>query len=469
VEVEKEIPQKNEKKFWGYTRNQWGVLAVLVVVNLCSGLAYSILAPFYPAEAEKKGVKATEYGFVFGIYELVNFILAPFLGMHMDRIGAKTTFNVGILMAASMTVLFGFIDRLQGHSSFLIASFILRIPQAIGATGVLTASFTIVAIVFTGSVSTTFAIVETIFGLGLCIGPPVGAGLFQLGGFSLTFIALGTLFLSVAPASIYILWDKDFTNRPGKSCKNRKTGVLALMRIPTVAVPLLAVVVLEICTGVLPVLLEPHLRQFNIGPVGTGLMFLLYGSVYAITAPVWGAICDRLKQPMHVTLVGTILIFIGFALIGPAPYIPLDPNLWLTAGGLVCVGLGYGANAVSSFLIALQQARFNGFADCLGTYALVSGMWTSCVAFGSFIGPSVAGILYDLMGFRKQILILLALLVILIVTLIICIMTSREQRDMYASFSAEESTPLVRNRTRARTISVSTRTRTHSLGIYGAQ
>jgi MFS family permease len=30
----------------------------------------------------------------------------------------------------------------------------------------------------------------------------------------------------------------------------------------------------------------------------------------------------------------------------------------------------------------------------------VSGLWTSTFALGSFVGPSVAGILYDQVGFR---------------------------------------------------------------------
>ena len=33
-------------------------------------------APFYPAEAEKKGASATQYGLVFGIFELVVFLVS---------------------------------------------------------------------------------------------------------------------------------------------------------------------------------------------------------------------------------------------------------------------------------------------------------------------------------------------------------------------------------------------------------
>ena len=41
----------------------------------------------------------------------------------------------------------------------------------------------------------------------------------------------------------------------------------------------------------------------------------------------------------------------------------------------------------------------HGFANNLETYGLISGLWTSTFALGAFIGPSIAGVLYDIVGF----------------------------------------------------------------------
>lgn len=41
----------------------------------------------------------------------------------------------------------------------------------------------------------------------------------------------------------------------------------------------------------------------------------------------------------------------------------------------------------------------HGFSNNLETYGLISGLWTSTFALGAFIGPSIAGILYDIVGF----------------------------------------------------------------------
>lgn len=41
----------------------------------------------------------------------------------------------------------------------------------------------------------------------------------------------------------------------------------------------------------------------------------------------------------------------------------------------------------------------HGFSNNLETYGLISGLWTSTFALGAFIGPSIAGVLYDIVGF----------------------------------------------------------------------
>lgn len=42
-----------------------------------------------------------------------------------------------------------------------------------------------------------------------------------------------------------------------------------------------------------------------------------------------------------------------------------------------------------------------GFPNDIHTYGLLSGIWSSSFALGAFLGPSIAGILYDLVGFER--------------------------------------------------------------------
>ena len=56
----------------------------------------------------------------------------------------------------------------------------IRIVEAMGNAAFLTASFAIIAKEFPNNVATTFASLETFFGLGLIVGPTVGGALYQV-------------------------------------------------------------------------------------------------------------------------------------------------------------------------------------------------------------------------------------------------------------------------------------------------
>lgn len=43
----------------------------------------------------------------------------------------------------------------------------------------------------------------------------------------------------------------------------------------------------------------------------------------------------------------------------------------------------------------------SGFPNDIHTYGLLSGIWSSSFALGAFLGPSIAGVLYDLVGFEN--------------------------------------------------------------------
>lgn len=101
-------------------------------------------------------------------------------------------------------------------------------------------------------------------------------------------------------------------------------GILRILRIPSILLASFTVFSASTSIGFLSATLEPHLRQFDLMPVTMGLMFVIEGGIYAVTAPLWGYLCDRKVQPKIITLMGALFIVFGFLLIGPAPFIPME-------------------------------------------------------------------------------------------------------------------------------------------------
>ena len=173
-------------------------------------------------------------------------------------------------------------------------------------------------------------------------------------------------------------------------------------------------------------------------------MFVVNGAMYAISAPIWGFVCDKKMPPIFVTTAGSILIIISFVFIGPAPFIPLDTILSVSIASLVVHGVGFAAELVAGFSSAHREAIAHGFADNLSTYALVSGLWTATFALGAFIGPSVAGLIVDFYGFRPStLLVLISQLTVLLLGLAFILHRKRSQVHKEEDNQENESDPLI--------------------------
>ena len=117
-----------------FNRQQWLTAITFVVVNFCNAMCVSMQAPFYPHEAERKGCVPSEYGLVFGIFELTVFLVSPIIGANLNRMGMKFTLNFGIGTVGVTSIFFGLLDRIDDAKTFLALSFALRYEVFLNVT-----------------------------------------------------------------------------------------------------------------------------------------------------------------------------------------------------------------------------------------------------------------------------------------------------------------------------------------------
>lgn len=55
-----------------------------------------------------------------------------------------------------------------------------------------------------------------------------------------------------------------------------------------------------------------------------GLVFIISGGTYALTAPFIGYVCEIGLNPKKIMISGTILTIISYAIVGPAPGLPIE-------------------------------------------------------------------------------------------------------------------------------------------------
>uniref|UniRef100_A0A8D0B3X4 Uncharacterized protein n=1 Tax=Salvator merianae TaxID=96440 RepID=A0A8D0B3X4_SALMN len=74
------------------TKEQIFTLIATASINFSSMICYSILGPFFPREAEKKGATTTIVGLIFGCFAVFNFITSLIMGKYVSIF--KISYNV---------------------------------------------------------------------------------------------------------------------------------------------------------------------------------------------------------------------------------------------------------------------------------------------------------------------------------------------------------------------------------------
>lgn len=405
---------KNRRK--NYTSKQLLVIFSYIYGNFFLAACVSLQAPFFPMEAETKGASATLYGLVFGAYELAIILVSPLVGKLVGRSSPRIWIQFGLSLTGLATIVFGFLDQLPAGPWFISMAFLVRILEGIGAASFTTPSYTATAEEFPQDQATILSLLETAFGLGLICGPTLGGWLFQLGGYTLPFLTLGFFLLLGALLNFVVSCAQ--VNIVQDPCE-RQAGYLKILLSPGVLLDSLCVVTSLTFIGFNAATLEPHLRQFGLSVMSVGSVFIITGTIYALTTPLWGKLCKHYNTRV-LCLLGSLLCLIGFTLIGPLPLIQLNSSLELVISALLLIGLGTGVKLVAALVGSFRYSiDVLGMPDNKSTFGICSSIYHTSTSIGAFFGPSLGGLLVDRLSYRNSCYFLFTLELVLLLGLFV--------------------------------------------------
>nr|XP_006136319.1 MFS-type transporter SLC18B1 [Pelodiscus sinensis] len=386
-----EVPAEESRRL---TRDQLFTMAATACLNFSSMSCYSILGPFFPREAEKKGASDTVVGLVFGCFAVSYFLTSLILGNYLVQIGAKFIFVAGMFVSGCITILFGMLDKAPDGPIFIGLCFLVRAMDAIGFAAAMTASFSILAKAFPNNIATVMGSLETFTGLGLVLGPPIGGFLYQSFGYEVPFIVLGCLVLLLVPLNMYLL--------PKYDAVTSKDSFWTLITLPKVVFLCFTIISVSASFGFLdPTMSLFILEKFKLPAGYVGLVFLALALSYSLSSPLFGLLSDSMPHLRKWFLVfGGLLTALSLFLLGPAPILHIKSKLWMFVLLLVLHGFSTGMISVSLFPEILSCAYENGFEQGLSVLGLVSGLRGAMWSVGAFIGPTLGGFLYEKVGFE---------------------------------------------------------------------
>ncbi|XP_066525073.1 MFS-type transporter SLC18B1 isoform X2 [Hoplias malabaricus] len=357
------------------TRQQVLTFICMASINFSSMICYSILGPFFPLEAEKKGVSQAIIGLIFGCYAFCTLVGSLIVGKYIVQIGAKFMLTAGLFVSGGCTILFGSVN-------------------AVGFAAAVTASFAVSAKVFPHNIATVLGFMEIFTGVGLILGPPLGGWMYQSFGYEIPFIVLGCLLILTVPLNMWIL--------PSFEAVISHDSFFRLCS--KVKIMLICFVVFTLSSGIgfLDATLSLFaIEKFNLSTGSVGLLMIGVSLPYGAASPIFGIISDKFPSIRRWMMVfGGMSTAVSFCLLGPVPVLLIKSQLWITVVMLVVIGFSLCITCIPTFAEMLVCAYENDFEDGLSTLGLVSGLYSAVWSAGMFFGPTIGGYITQKLNFE---------------------------------------------------------------------
>ncbi|KAF4746375.1 hypothetical protein FOZ63_009149, partial [Perkinsus olseni] len=359
------------------------------------------MAPFFPVYAkEQLGLTNAWVGVVFAGLPLTSCLLAPLTGYLLQTVGHFAVLLAGGICVAVGTSGFGF-------SHTLPAFFAFRAIQGAGAACSYSAISAIMARLFPDDIEKVFAAQELIANLGFALGPTIGAGLFQWGGFRMPFVTLTIVHLAVI-VTMMITWvplPQEETARgqhrseQGSGDDSKKiVGMREVLSMRHVVLTLISTALVCSAFGFMDPVLSSHFLDV-LGPVSPSVMGLLFAFptvTMAIVTPFIPQTTAFLTKRTTIAL-GLLAMGLFFANLGPT--IKVSSNPWvqqLVALGLAGIGSSWGWVPCMPYMIeGVPPGLGHGASD------MISALFNGGASFGEALGPLLGGVLTDIIGFPR--------------------------------------------------------------------
>ena len=389
------------------------IFAIIMFGTFFMATVWSIQAPFFPKEAERKGLSPTQYSLVFAIYELTTILVTPLVGMYMSYMGARFLAIAGLFVSAVTVILFGILVYVKSSSDFFILSAVVRIVEAIGMSSYCISLVVLISTLYPTSVAFRQSLNEMCFGGGMIFGPSIGGFLYVWGGYLMPFMSVGLTLLAVVIVSILFLPETEHDYQPSSSPISLTLSCLKIFRV---WVNLFSILSCSITIGFISATLEPQLRQLNLSSEIVGLIFTLHPVMYVWIAPLFGYWIDRGLDKRLCIIIGASAKVLAFSLIGPLPWTDLVFSLHLVSIGLVINGFSNGAiiNAILQELLTITAEYIPETKEV--SHGIASGLFQTTFALGTFIGPLFGGYVLKTVGFQWGAFAIVVLNIIVVLT-----------------------------------------------------
>jgi MFS transporter, DHA1 family, tetracycline resistance protein len=338
-------------------------------------IGFGIVAPILGRYAERFGANGLQVGLLFASYSLAQFVFSPILGRLSDRIGRKPV----IIISLVGTSIASFVT---GAAGVLWLLFVGRLIDGASGASVAVAQGAITDIAPPEQRARLLGLLGAAFGVGFVLGPAIG-GLAALGGPHVPFFVAGVVAgINAIAAFIRLPETKSEVRTPAQPVSASSEARSPLL-VRYAIIGFIAVMAFAGFESTFSLFGE---RRFGLTEGSTAAVFLVVGLVLvAVQAGLIGP-ATRAFGSRKVLVTGMVVVGGGLMLLSFA-------TVWaVLIVSLVLLAFGQGIASPSLTALVAQAAPPDRRGEALG-YQQSAG------AMARIVGPIVAGLLFDHVGY----------------------------------------------------------------------
>ncbi len=363
-------------------------------------LGETIVFPLLPFLLGRFTNSGSTLGLLAGTYAISQFAVAPLIGALSDRYGRKPIITIcvsGSVIGLSMfaiTVSVNWNNFLPTWASTLplLLLFLARIIDGMSGGTAATATAVLADISTPENRAKTFGLIGVAFGLGFILGPGLGTALAKysvtLPVWAATLFAISNLVLvlSILPETLP-------SNKRSSFIKKRELNPFRQLKLVFTnslsrTLCLSFFIFFMAFNGFTAVLVLYLKEAFNWGPQLSSQAFVVVGIIAMIVqGGLIGPLVNQYGEK-RLTLIGVGFVMAGCITITLAN---IDNSIPMVFSGVAVLALGTGL--VTPCLRALISRRLNSAGQ-----GAVLGSLQGLQSLGTFLGASIAGFSYDLLG-----------------------------------------------------------------------
>jgi MFS family permease len=379
-----------------------GLIIWLMMINLISQSAFSVMAPFYPDIAiDDRGMSAFMVGMVMSSFSITFVITSLFVGHNLGKIGRRRAIYVGIVIQTFSMVGFGCVIWIYDRTMFMVASFVLRMIGGISCAFICVSAYAMTSIRYPDNVQAKISLLEAANGAGLFIGPIFGGAIYQLTSYCVPFFIFSAIFISF-PLLMRKSFTEDLDRVDQNMTENPKISLLKLLGHRRVFFAALAQFFNIMTFTVGQPLFGPRLtNDYGFSNALVGVAFAIPTVFYIFTGLVILPFLTRVLKPRVCIMIGFCFLITSAFLIGPSQLLGMpETSAVLMIGGLCFMGFGAAWTVIPVIPEMLDSVKGQYVGQETEVSDGFSGIFNVAGGFGQIIGPTVAGLTADEVGFN---------------------------------------------------------------------